>query len=86
MSAPFVLVLAIQLTCSRRLRATESLTDFTVVCGERSWKVHQAVLGMHSEVMLKACEGELKVSLRRGHSILEDTAADDAPGSARAPP
>lgn len=48
-----------------RLCEASTLTEFEMVCGERTWKVHQAVLAMHSKVMLKACTGEFNVRRQR---------------------
>lgn len=48
---------------ANRLRQEDTLTDFEIVCGSRTWKVHQAVLAMHSDVLLKTCSGGFKVRL-----------------------
>lgn len=47
-----------------RLRKEDILTDFEIVCSNRSWKVHRTVLAMHSKVLLNACAGGLKVRRR----------------------
>ncbi|EME43938.1 hypothetical protein DOTSEDRAFT_24049 [Dothistroma septosporum NZE10] len=32
-----------------------TLTDFTITCHDREWRVHRVVLALHSEVLVKAC-------------------------------
>lgn len=36
------------------------LSDFTIVCREKSWKTHRLLLSLHSKVMAKVCNSDFK--------------------------
>ena len=50
------------LLTNARLRGNDTLKDFVVKCGASEWKVHGAVLSLHSSVLARACGGNFKVS------------------------
>jgi len=51
-----------ELTDVDRLLESGEATDFTIVCGQRSLKVHRLVLTLHSNVLGCACNGAFSVS------------------------
>ena len=49
------------LTMWHRVDPTDQITDFTIKCGGREWKVHRLVLFLHSKVLAAACSKGFKV-------------------------
>lgn len=46
---------------------SHAFSDFTVVCGERRWKVHKLVVSANSKYIHKACAGEFRASSSKCH-------------------
>lgn len=44
-----------------RLLGDTSLSDFSIICGDRDWKVHKFMLALHSPVLQAACTQGFKV-------------------------
>lgn len=49
-----------------------TLSDFTIVCGNRSWEVHRVILHLHSSVLGKACGG----TFQEAHTATIDLSED----------
>ena len=45
-----------------RLFVDERYSDLTVQCGDKTWKVHKAIVCPQSEFFAKACDKGFKVS------------------------
>lgn len=59
----------------KRLYRAESTSDLTIVCGERTWKVHKFCLSAQSDYFFSACYGNFSEATRHEIALHDENPA-----------